>query len=148
MFFSQPVYSQTQLEDEIEALRVSQQQRDSLLRVLFQQRHAIQDSVAAYSKALEYLERTLAIEEKVLGPEHPDVATSYNNIGFVSASQGDYVKAVEYFKRALSILEKVLGPEHPDVVTNYINIGSAYDEYGDYVKALYDGCSCKECRRG
>lgn len=80
LFFSQPVYSQTQREDEIEALRVSQQQRDSLLRVLFQQRHAIQDSVAAYSKALVYYEKALTIREKVFGPEHPNTISVKNNI--------------------------------------------------------------------
>ena len=54
----------------------------------------------------------LAIYEKVLGAEHPDIATSYNNIGAVYVHQGDYSKALEYFFKALAIREKVFGPEH------------------------------------
>jgi hypothetical protein len=32
-------------------------------------------------KAIEFYEKDLAITIKVLGKEHPDVATSYNNLG-------------------------------------------------------------------
>ena len=34
-------------------------------------------------KALEYYEKALAIDKKTHGEEHPDVATSLNNIGLV-----------------------------------------------------------------
>ena len=38
-----------------------------------------------YDKALEHYQKALAIQLKKLGPEHPSVATSYNNIGAVHA---------------------------------------------------------------
>ena len=34
-----------------------------------------------YDKALEHFQKTLAIYLKQLGPEHPNVASTYNNIG-------------------------------------------------------------------
>ena len=68
-----------------------------------------------YAKALEYHTKALAIFEKVFGSEHPDVATSYNNIGYVYYRQGDYAKALEFYTKALAIKEKVYGSEHPDV---------------------------------
>jgi hypothetical protein len=34
-------------------------------------------------KAIELYEKALSIKIKVLGEEHPDVATSYNNLGAV-----------------------------------------------------------------
>ena len=34
------------------------------------------DSMGAYEKALPLYQRALGIREKVLGPEHPDVATT------------------------------------------------------------------------
>ncbi len=36
-----------------------------------------------YDHALEYYQKSLAIKLKQLGPDHPDVATSYNSIGLV-----------------------------------------------------------------
>ena len=36
-----------------------------------------------YDKALEYYQKSLAIWLKQLGPDHPHVAISYNNIGLV-----------------------------------------------------------------
>jgi len=39
--------------------------------------------VGDYDKAIEFYERGLAIKIKVLGEEHTEVATSYNNLGIV-----------------------------------------------------------------
>ena len=65
--------------------------------------------------------RALAIWEKALGPEHPDVATSLNNLAELYCDQGQYAKAEPLYKRALAIWEKALGPEHPDVATSLEN---------------------------
>jgi tetratricopeptide (TPR) repeat protein len=89
-----------------------------------------------YDKALEYYQKTLAINEKVLGKEHQYTATSYNNIGSVYKSMGDYPKALEYHQKSLAICEKVLGKEHSDTATSYNNIGLVYNSMGDYSKAL------------
>lgn len=62
-------------------------------------------------------ERTLAIYERVLGPEHPDTATSLNNLAHLLQAQGDFVAARPLFERALTICKKVLGPEHPNTAT-------------------------------
>ncbi len=59
--------------------------------------------------------RALAIREKALGPEHPDVATSLNSLAGLYRTQAKYTLAEPLLKRALAILEKALGPKHPDV---------------------------------
>jgi tetratricopeptide (TPR) repeat protein len=89
-----------------------------------------------YPKALEYYQKSLAIREKVLGLEHPNIAQSYNNIGELYRSMGDYPKALEYHQKSLAVFEKVLGVEHPDTATSYNNIGLVYKSMGDYPKAL------------
>jgi hypothetical protein len=61
------------------------------------------------------LNRALAIEKKVLGPEHPDVAGTLNNLGNVYDDQGNYPLAEQALSRALAIEEKVQGPERPEV---------------------------------
>ena len=59
------------------------------------------------------MQRALAIREEVLGPEHPDTATSLNNLAGLYYAQGKYSLAEPLLKRALAIREKQLGPEHP-----------------------------------
>jgi tetratricopeptide (TPR) repeat protein/nucleoside phosphorylase len=89
-----------------------------------------------YAGALEHYRRALAIAEKVLGPEHRDVAVILNNIGLALRAQGDYAGALEHYRRALAIAEKVLGPEHSSVASILNNIGLALDSQGDYAGAL------------
>ena len=89
-----------------------------------------------YSQALEWYQKALVIEEKVLGKEHPATAATYNNIAWVYDGQGDYPKALEWYQKALAIKEKVLGKEHPDTAATYNNIACVYDEQGNYPKAL------------
>ncbi|MFC2032217.1 tetratricopeptide repeat protein, partial [Chloroflexota bacterium] len=66
-----------------------------------------------YKEAEPLYKRALEIREKVLGPEHPDTATSLNNLAGLYNDQGLYKEAEPLYKRALEIREKVLGPEHP-----------------------------------
>jgi Flp pilus assembly protein TadD len=51
--------------------------------------------------------------EKALGPDHPDTATSLNNLGYLLQDMGDLVGARPYYERALLISEAKLGKEHP-----------------------------------
>jgi tetratricopeptide (TPR) repeat protein len=55
------------------------------------------------------------IREKVLRPEHPDVATTLNNLVGFYAEQGKYGEAEPLYKRSLVIFEKTLGAEHTSV---------------------------------
>ena len=55
----------------------------------------------------------LKIQLKVLGPEHPDVAESYNHLGFVYKSQGKQEEALGAFSKALEIRLKVLARSIP-----------------------------------
>jgi len=59
----------------------------------------------------------------VLGPDSPDVATSYNNIGSVYKARGKYKDALVQYQNSLEIRIRVLGPDSSDVATSYNNIG-------------------------
>ena len=73
--------------------------------------------------ARPYLERSLAISEQVLGEQHPDTATSLNNLGMLLQAMGDYAGARPYLERSLAISEQVLGAQHPDTATSLNNLG-------------------------
>ena len=89
-----------------------------------------------YKEAEQVYLRLISLREGTKGEEHPDTATTYNDIGLTYYNQGDYPKALKYYFKALDIYEKVLGKEHPYTATSYNNIGSVYDDQGDYTKAL------------
>ena len=78
----------------------------------------------------------MSMSLKIYGEEHPDIATSYNNIGGVYASLEMYDKALANYKKALSIKLKIYGEEHPATATSYNNIGGVYDDLGMYDRAL------------
>jgi tetratricopeptide (TPR) repeat protein len=88
-----------------------------------------------YTEAIQLAERALVIREKSLGPEHPDVATSLNNLAELYRTKGDYAKAEPLLQRALAIWEKALGPEHPDVANSLNNFALLYYAKGDHAKA-------------
>ena len=72
------------------------------------------DYAGLYDKALEHLQKSLAIYLKQLGPEHPSVARSYNNMALAYKAKKDLAKAEEYWEKAYAILSKKLGPNHPN----------------------------------
>ncbi len=61
-----------------------------------------------YAEAELLYKRALEIREKALGPDHPDVANSLNNLASLYDEQGRYGEAEPLLKRALTILEKAL----------------------------------------
>ena len=79
-----------------------------------------------YDRAVVVAKKALEVAEKNVGPNHPDVATSLNNLAELYRTQGQYAPAEPLFKRALAILEKALGPDHPDVATSLENLAVLY----------------------
>src|SRR5215831_13454379 len=68
-----------------------------------------------YAEAIPLAERSLAIRESELGPNHPDVAVSLHLLGRARMEAAVYAQAKPVFERALAIREAALGPRHPDV---------------------------------
>jgi hypothetical protein len=66
-----------------------------------------------YNEDIPLCQRTLAIREKVLPSNHPDVATSLNNLASLYEMQGRCSEAEPFYQLKLAILEKAFGPEHP-----------------------------------
>ncbi len=59
-------------------------------------------------------ERTLALEEKTLGPEHPDTIRTLLDLATITQAGGDFAAAEKYANRALASARKVEGPDHND----------------------------------
>jgi tetratricopeptide (TPR) repeat protein len=57
-------------------------------------------------------------QERVLGPEHPDLAWSLNGLAGLYRAQGRYAEAEPLYERALAIDERSFGPDQPNVATS------------------------------
>jgi len=73
------------------------------------------DSQGAYSQAAAYYEAALAIREAILGPKHPDTATSLHNLGVLQAHANQWEAAATLMRQALTLRQAALGPRHPQV---------------------------------
>ncbi len=61
-----------------------------------------------YAEAEPLYQRALAIREQALGPTHPDVAKSLNNLSAaLSNAKRKYAEAKPLYQRALTIFEEV-----------------------------------------
>lgn len=94
------------------------------------------DNLGDYDKALDCYGKSLKIKESMLGKDHPETTTTYNNIATVHYAKGDYDKALEYYEKTSEIIESKLGKDHPDTATTYYNIAEVYWAKGNYYNAL------------
>ena len=89
-----------------------------------------------YKDALALLQRVMEIRERLLGKEHPDTASAYYRIAYVSFDAAHYQEALEWALKAKSIREDVFGVENPYTADTYGLIGNAYFLLNDYNEAL------------
>jgi tetratricopeptide (TPR) repeat protein len=78
-----------------------------------------------FSEGIPLAQQALAIREKALGPDHPDVATALSWLALLYRNQGHYADAELLYRRALAINEKARGPDHPAVVASLNALSSA-----------------------
>ncbi len=71
------------------------------LAMLLNTRAALYSSWGRYLEAEPLYQRALRMTEKILGPEHPDVATALENLGFLYWAEGAHVKAGPLLDQAL-----------------------------------------------
>ncbi len=88
-----------------------------------------------YALAKPWLEECVSVVQSRLGDEHPDVASSYNNLALLYKSQGRYTEAEPLLLKALQLMQHLLGEEHPDVATSYNNLAFLYSSQGRYTEA-------------
>ncbi|MEH1929674.1 tetratricopeptide repeat protein, partial [Nostoc sp.] len=89
----------------------------------------------AYAQALPWHEQSLSAAKKRFGDEHPDVATSLNNLALLYESQGRYSDAEPLYIEALTMIKRLLGDEHPSVATSLNNLALLYESQGRYSDA-------------
>jgi tetratricopeptide (TPR) repeat protein len=87
--------------------------------------------------ALQALKAALTIRQRHLGPAHPQVGTTWNNIGRVYFQQGTYDRAMQAYRHALKIRQRpATDNSGVDVAATIFNIGQVHHQRGDRDRAL------------
>jgi hypothetical protein len=86
--------------------------------------HAAEQAAAAgdYASAEQRLREAARLQEASLGPLHPDLANTLNNLGVVCEITKKPVDAEHYFRRACAIATAALEPDHPFVIRSRKNL--------------------------
>ena len=77
-----------------------------------------------FGSADELLRNATRIQEETLGPLHPDLANTFNNLAIVAEKTGNLDDAETFYRRAVAIASASLPPEDPMVVTSRENLES------------------------
>jgi tetratricopeptide (TPR) repeat protein len=90
----------------------------------------VEVALGNFARAEELELRALKIRTKVFGVPSPDVAFSYENLGWLYLKQKRYEKAVRYYREGLASFEATIGPDHPDTVRCRKNLADTLRDSG------------------
>ena len=83
-----------------------------------------------YAKAELLLREAARLQESTLGPAHPDLASTFNNLAVVCEKENKLADAGEFYYRAFSIASASLDADHPLVLTSRENLDEFHRVHG------------------
>jgi serine/threonine protein kinase len=81
-----------------------------------------------YPKAIETFKSALKLDEKVLGPQDPQIAIRHSNIASVYQKMESFDLAIKHILIAKEIDTVNYGEQHPNIAVSYNKLGSIYRE--------------------
>ncbi len=75
-----------------------------------------------FAAAAQLLQQAVRQQEAELGPIHPDLANTLNNLGVVCERIGNWTEAERSYRRAHTIAATALPADHPFVATSHQNL--------------------------
>ncbi len=88
-----------------------------------------------YAQAQPLYEKALEINCRLFGDDHPDTATSYNNVAYNLNAQSRQAEAEPLFRKALAITRRLLSDNHPDTAGSYNSLAGNLDDQGKHAQA-------------
>ena len=104
-------------------------------RLLERRRTSTCKRAAAYAEAEPLLQRAVAIGEKALGPDHPDLATSLNNLAKLYQATGRYAEAEPLSSAPSRSARRRSGRTTPTSPHRLNNLAGLYRATGRYAEA-------------
>lgn len=83
-----------------------------------------------YDTGVKILKEALALKQRVLGADHPDVGLANGNLAFVLERMGRNEEALSFVERAIAIEGKKLGLQHPSLAMQFDNRGEILNGLG------------------
>ncbi|GLV53702.1 tetratricopeptide repeat protein [Dictyobacter sp. S3.2.2.5] len=90
---------------------------------------------ATYAEAEIYLQKALALREKILGPRHRSTISSINNLARLYHKQAKYTQAEPLYQKALEISEQTIQRNMRNITTSLLNLARLYSDRGKYTQA-------------
>ena len=90
---------------------------------------------AQFQEASALLTAVAEIQEKTLGPEHPDTVTTKANLALTKRYLRQLKEAEELEVDILNISRRTLGPEHPDTLVSMANLALTLADQGRWEEA-------------
>ncbi|HVV53629.1 MAG TPA: tetratricopeptide repeat protein, partial [Polyangia bacterium] len=103
---------------------------DLLRAWLLNNRGALFELRGERGEALQVHQEALALKERALGRDHPDVGISEGNVAEVLTALGRNQEALEHVDRSIAILENGLGAGHPTMAAELNNRGEILNALG------------------
>jgi tetratricopeptide (TPR) repeat protein len=112
------------------------ERRPGLAGDLASARAAALVTAGRWQAAVDAERRALDLRRAHLGPRHPSVFVSLNNLGAALQRMGRDEDALPVAQEALAMGEELLGPDHPDVAVCRENLGVSLGELGRWSEAV------------
>lgn len=88
-----------------------------------------------FEQAESIYRRVLEMRTESLGADHPDIATSYLNLGRLQISRNDHTDGVVWLQKALPLAEKHFGSTHSQVADIVEQLALSFYETGQHDRA-------------
>jgi serine/threonine protein kinase len=101
----------------------------------------LDDLATVYTRDLQWplakatYERSLEIDRRVLGDDHPRVAIRLDNLAIVAQNMGDLALAERLYKESLRLQERIFGARHPETAAVKGNFGMLLQREGRLAEA-------------
>ena len=103
----------------------------SVVASLWAERSAIASLRGDFAAALDAIDRSTAIRERIGGPMHVDLVFNLTTRGRILDERGDFKEAIATLARALAIAEHSFGKDHPTVAAILQDLGRLHAKLGD-----------------
>jgi eukaryotic-like serine/threonine-protein kinase len=88
-----------------------------------------------WALAKQTYERSLEIDRRVLGDDHPRVARRFNNLAIVAQNMGDLPRAERLYRESIRLHDHTYGERHPETAAVRGNLGLLLQREGRLAEA-------------
>jgi tetratricopeptide (TPR) repeat protein len=92
-------------------------------------------SQGKYAEAETMYRKVVAVQQRVMGPVHPNTLGTTMNLASALVKQGKYLKAETMYRELLAVQKRVVGPEHPNTLSTASNLANALFSQGKHTDA-------------